>query len=218
LKEFLPDFDAVTLLKLAYKLREGRAIQFIQLKKMHEEMPAKLENLAFQNNPQLREKIIHLRKLAGDENFYLGFSFVNKHETREVSIRPWFLISIPDKNVIIVCVTAEGKEAPFHFFRIIMEQGDPKEKIGSKILEIEQSMLLFRFDFAPISKDRRELQKTKYRTAIKKLSFLRLLRKSYLGKTSALEMAQFKEESDRFFNKATIGQNLQVNKTPGLSP
>lgn len=213
LKEFLPDFDPMTLLKVANKLKSCRAVQFSTLKKMHDDLPAKLENLAFGSNAVMGDKVKILRKIVGDENFYLGFGFVNKMETREIIVKPWFTVAIPEQNVIALGFCSGPQDLAIYFFRIIMEQGDPKIKVASKIMEINQFMSLFKLDMTAMLKDRRELKKTKYRTAVKKLTFLRLLKKSYMGKNSAPTADQFKNDLEKIFAK---GKELPVARTGGV--
>ena len=74
------------------------------------------------------------------------------------------------------------KDTVVHFLRIIMQQGQPEEKLAAKIMEIDQTLFVFRFDISLLYKDKRELKKSRYKTAFKKLSFFRLLRKSYVGR------------------------------------
>lgn len=207
LQEVLPGFDASTLLKLAYKIRDGKAIQFSSLKKIHDEIPSKLMDLAVQSNKEAEEKIKLLRSLCGDENFYLGFSFQTR-DKREITVRAIILAAMPEKNTIAVGVTSNlpGADRNFHFFRIVMQQGDAREKLAAKILELNQSLLIFKFDLIPLYKDRRELNKTRYRTAIKRLSFLRLIRKSYLGRIGVSELGAFKNEIEKIFSRAMVLQ------------
>ncbi|MBP7058514.1 hypothetical protein KBB06_04215, partial [Candidatus Gracilibacteria bacterium] len=92
----------------------------------------------------------------------------------------------------------------FYFFRIIMQQGDAREKLANKIMELNQCMLLFKFDLTPLYKDRKELNKSRYRTAIKRLSFLRLIRKSYLGRVANVDSSTFKNELEKVFKRALV--------------
>jgi hypothetical protein len=199
LKEVLPDFDAATLLKLAYKLKGGRALPYVTLKKIHEDMPARLLDLAFKNNPVALEKVQHLRKMGTDENFYLGFSFSQNLATREVMTRSWFIYGLPEKNTVAFGMTASPNDTAVYFFRIVMQQGEAKEKLPAKVLEIDQSLVLFRFDLTPVYKDRRELRKSRYKTAVKKLAFLRLLRKSLLMRQINSDIKTFEESLERIF-------------------
>lgn len=194
LNEQMPEFDAVTLLKLAKILKEGRFVKFSALKKIHEEMPAKVEELAFSGNPAMADKVRALRRKAGDDNFFISFAFSKQHESGDITVKSRFIYTLPDENLIALGQTSDPNDNAIHFFRIIMEQGDANEKVAAKILEIEQSLLIFRFDLSPIYKDRNELKKTRYRTAAKRLSFLRLLRKSYLIRNFAADAAQFEKD------------------------
>lgn len=85
-----------------------------------------------------------------------------------------------------------------------MQHGNANEKVGAKILEIEQSLLIFRFDLSPIYKNRAEVRKTKFSTATKRLSFLRLLRKSYLTNNDASSLKDFEKELVNIIKMAKI--------------
>lgn len=208
LVEYLPAFDAGTLLKLANKVKNGRSIPFSSLKKIHEEMPEKLLELGLQNNDALREKIFYLKNLSGEENFQLGFAFFRKPENKDVILKSWFLFALPEKNTLIMALTGSEKSY-FYFFRIVMHEGLPNEKMMAKIFEINQAMILFKFDLSPVIKGIRDLKKTRFRTAARKLSFLRLLRKSYLGMCIDEDLKKFRERAEIFF------QHAQKIESPG---
>jgi hypothetical protein len=202
LKEAIPGTDEATLLKLAYKLKGGRALPFNSLKKMHEELPAKLTELAFANNPSMREKAAFLRKAGGDENFYLGFAFATRMDNHDLVVKPWFICAVPQKNTVALALTGNPQDSSVYFFRIIMQQGDAKEKLPAKIMEIDQTMVIFKTDLAPVYKDRRELRKSRYKTALKKAAFLRLLRKSLIARASGTDMDKFKSDLEKVEEKA----------------
>lgn len=206
LTEVLPGLDAQSLLKLAYKVKEGRFVVPKSLKRTNEELPGRLEELLCEKNPDVAAKMAALRKIGGEDNFYAGISVGKAHDGGELFARTWFLQAMPEKNIIAVGRTSSPNDTAVHFFRIIMQQGDPQERLGAKLLEIEQSLLLFRYDFSVVYKDRRELRKSRYRTALKKISFLRLLRKSYLGSSVATDKKELEADVKRFAEKAVIGQ------------
>ncbi|MBU0667803.1 hypothetical protein KJ951_03360 [Patescibacteria group bacterium] len=210
LTEFLPGFDATTLLKLVFLVKEGRLIPFKALKKIHEEMPERVGELLFGANPAMKEKALLLRRMGGDENFYISISFGKSRETGDIFLRTWFLQALPDKNLVATGRTSGADDNVIHFFRIIMHQGDPLEKLEAKILEIDQSMLVFRYDFSVVYKDRRELRKSKFKVALRKLSFLRLLRKSYIGYSCATDIDRFKEDLENIFIKAAAPSETVV--------
>ncbi len=205
LNERMPEFDAVTLLKLAKLLKEGRFVRFNALKKIHEDMPAKVEEIAFADNPAMEEKVRALRRKAGDDNLFISFVFSKNHDSGDIDVKSRFIYTLPDDNLIALGQTSDPKDNVIHFFRIIMQQGDAHEKVAAKILEIEQSLLIFRFDLSPIYKNKAELKKTKFRTATKRLSFLRLLRKSYLLRNFAGDGKQFEKDLQNIIRLAKSG-------------
>jgi hypothetical protein len=202
LKEVLPGLDEATLLKLAYKLKGGRALPYNSLKKIHEEVPLRLTELAFGKNQLMQEKAAILRREGGDENFYLGFSFTSRMDNHETVVKPWFICAVPEKNILALAFTGNPMENQVYFFRIVMQQGDAKEKLPAKILEIDQTMVIFKGDLAALYKDRRELRKSRYKTALKKLAFFRLLRKSLLIRNSGVDKHRFKSDLDKIYEKA----------------
>lgn len=205
--EIMPDFDPATLLKLAYKIKNGRLMHYPVLKKIHEDMPVKILQMLVSGKNS--EKLLFLKKMAGDENFYLSF-VTHKNDQRDISVKPWFLFALPDKNLLLLGVLDSKGELVLHSFRIIMLQGDAKEKLAAKLMEVEQTMVLFKMDLTAVYKDRKDLKKTRYRTAIKKLSFLRLLRKSYLGSTTENDLDKLKDVLMKIESKALCFE--QVNK------
>ena len=215
LQELFPGFSAETLLKLAFKIRGGKAVRLSEVKKIHDTMPTKLLELALKDNPSQDDKIKLIRSFCGDDNFYLGFSFSMSADKRDVLTKAWFLAAMPDKNTIAIGMTSNPKENAVHFFRIIMQQGDAKEKTQSKILEINQSMVIFKYDIAPLIKDRRELLKSKYKTAVKRLSFLRLIRKSYICSLNFIDLQKFLNDLEITYKKALILQPLIPKEKSG---
>ncbi len=206
LKEFLPDLDAATLLKLAYKLKNGRALPFNALKKIDDGMPARLMDLAFPPGSPFIDKCSTLKGKDNDDNFYLGFSFTNNINTHEQVLKSWFIRIVPEKNIAAVAVTSSPGDNSVYFFRIIMQKGEAKEKMPEKLSEIENLMILFKGDFSAITRDRKDLRKSRYKTALKKLSFFRLLRKSFIGKITATDAKKFEEDLNTIYTKAQTFQ------------
>jgi len=202
LQEALPQFDANTLLKLAYKIKGGRAVSYPALKKIDETLPSVMLDLVFGQNKDMLEKALELKKESGDENFYLSMNFSGRHDSREQIFKSWFVCALPARNVIALAVASDNTDKSVYYFRIIMQHGDAKEKIASKLLEIDQMMILFKADLGTAYKDKRELRKSRYKTALKKLSFFRLLRKSFLVRNSAADISQFKSDLQKISDKA----------------
>jgi len=202
LNQVLPGFSLQALLKLAYQIRSGRCVPVQSLKKIDATLPERVFDLALKDNPLLQEKIQFLRSLDKDEQFDVGFCFENVDGGRDVKVKAWFLCALPSKNTFVLGISTNEKDLQTYFFRIVMEQGTPKERMAGKILEINQCMVLFDYDLSPLFKDKNELKKSKYRVAVLKLAFLRLLRRSFLGKSQAAVLEAFKGDAERFFAQA----------------
>jgi hypothetical protein len=201
LGHFFPELDAQTLIKLAYKVKEGRFVTMKEFKKIDKELPEKVLSALYGENEDMKSKIEMLKALGGEDNFLISLSFGKDRESGDLFLRTWFLQGLPTQNLVCIARTSGANDNIIHFFKIIMQSGDPVEKLPAKILEIEQSLVLFKFDFSPVYKDRKELRKSKYRTVLKKLSFLRLLRKSYLGYNKQ-NFDTFKTDLEDYFDRA----------------
>jgi len=210
LQEALPEFDAATLLKLAYKLKGGRALQYSTLKKMHDDMPARLYQLAFSAHPEMKERADYLRSQSGDENFFLGFSFYTKPETKDVTMRSWFMAGNLEKNVAAFGMMHKPNDILVHLFRITSNPPILREKLLEKILELDQMLLVFRFDLSPLMKDIKELRKSRYKTAVKKLPFFRNLRLSFLWRVMQPTMELFKSQLERVYEKNGAGRTVSA--------
>lgn len=200
----LPGFSLQTLLKLAYAVRNGRAVSVNALKKIDAGLPAKVLELAFRNNPELEKKVQFIRSLDKEEKLFVGFCLQDDAEKRDVIVRAWFLVALPSMNTIALGISNNAQDNRVFFFRIVMEQGIPIDKLEGKVLEINQCMVLFDYDLSPLLKDKNELRKTKYRVAILRMAFLRLFRRSMLGFSQAIDLEKFKTDSNRYFAMASV--------------
>ncbi|MBD3270769.1 hypothetical protein GF376_04540 [Candidatus Peregrinibacteria bacterium] len=197
-------FPIQTLLKLAYMIRNGRCVSLQSLKKLDPSLAQKILEVSFEGNNELEQKIQFLRSMDDENELYLGMTFENNGSAYDVNIKAWYLCALPNLNTIVIGKSNNPDENKSFFFRIVMEQGDPKEKLPGKVLEVNQCMVLFDYDLSPIHKDKNELRKSKYRVALLRLAFLRLFRRSFLGYTDATNMETFKNKADRFFTQAKV--------------
>jgi hypothetical protein len=216
--EALPGFDAKTILKIVQKAKEGRFIKFSSLKKIHEDLPLKIDETIYGENSKIKKIGLYLKSLAGDDNFYFSLAFSRKSEKDDLHKHCWLLAALPEKNLIILENISNPAKNDCYCFKIIMQQGIAQEKMASKILEIEQSMMLFHFDMDAIYKDRKELRKSKYRNAIKKLSFVRLLRKSFITKFTDSDPEKFKKELDSVERKGLEMDGLNKQPSAVIKP
>ncbi len=213
-QEVLPSFDPVTLLKLMQRIKNGRLMPWMQVKKIHEDLPEQLETIVFQQNETTSKTIAMLRKKFGEENFYVSMVLYQKPENRELVVKPWILFAIPQKNILLLTFPTEKSPQTFFAFRIIMQQGQPIDKLKAKILEIEESLHIFRFDISPLIKDKQELRRTRYRLAIRRLVFVRMLRKSYLGKVAIDSFDQMEPCIKSFSEKAVVQYTVPAPPVP----
>ncbi len=204
LNSVLPGFSLPVLLKLAYAIKDGKAVEIPALKKLDAALPARVMELAFAGNPDLEKKIQFVRSLDKEEKFFVGFSLVNDQEARDVKVRAWFLCALPTLNTIVMGLSNNPADRRIFFFRIVMEQGLAIDRMEGKVLEINQCMVMFDYDLSPLLKNKDELRKTKYRVAILRMAFLRLFRKSLIGFSQAADQEKFKDDANRFFTLARM--------------
>ncbi len=202
LNQIFTGFSVATLLKLAYAVKDGKAVEIAALKKIDAALPQKVMELALAGNDDLYKKIQFLRSLDKEEKLLLGFTMEEDKSAREVRMKSWFLCALPSLNVIAMGVANSPNDRRVFFFRIVMEQGDPTDKLEAKLLEINQCMVMFGYDLGPLLKDKNELRKTKYRVAILRMAFLRLFRKSLLGYSQASDLEKFKDDTNRYLTLA----------------
>lgn len=202
LNEALPGFSLQVLLKLAYAIKSGKAVEISSLKKMDASLPQRVMELALGNNPDLLQKIQFLRGLDKEEKFYLGLSFANSTSSREIVVKAWFLCALPSLNMMVMGISNAPADQRVFFLRIVLESGIPSDRLESKVLEINQCMVLFNFDLTPLLKDKNALRKTRYRVAVLRMAFLRLFRRSMLGISQAAGLDKFKDDANRFLTLA----------------
>ena len=214
-REILPEIPATDLLKLTYIIRDGKAVSLSAVKKINDDLPSKLEKLAFAGNPVMDEKVKVLRNLADDDrNFSIGFSFYMKPDKREVAAKSWFCLAMPAKNIVAIGMTSNPADTTVCFFRIMIEEGDSEEKLAEMLNGINQSMYLLKYDLSAFYRDKRELQKGKFRTAFRRLAYLRMLHTSYLGRHYGPDMEHFKKELNVVFKRASLMMRQVSNQPP----
>lgn len=192
LKVAFMEFHAATLLKLAYQTKGGKAVSFKEIKKMDSDLAAAVENFIF-DDETFKEKILTLRAMVNDENLYFGIA---KDSTVKNGFIRWVMFVIPEKNVVAFSILPrwESDEHECFFYKIIMEKGNAADKAEDKIREVNQALVNLQFVKDPCYKDKRDLRHSPYQYAIRKLPYLRILRKSFMGKVSGPEAKQWNIE------------------------
>jgi hypothetical protein len=210
LKKAFQEFHAGTLLKLAYKMKNGKAVSFKEIKKIDKELAVKVEEFIFENS-NLKELA---KNLIPSDDTYLHFG-IARDETVKGSFIRWMLCIMPEKNLVAFSILprwVEGgnkgsdmtKPCDLYFYKIIMEQGVPSDKYEDKIREINQALVVLNFAKDPCYKDKRELKHSPYQYAIRKLPYLRILRKSFVGKVSATNPQDFQRQVDDVLMRAKL--------------
>ncbi len=195
LKESFMEFHAGTLLKLAYAMKGGKAVSLRDIKKMDKDLAVAVENFVF-SDEEFNEKISVLHSYVDDYNLHFGLA---KDNTVKGGVISWVLFTIPEKNVVAFSILPRW-ETDVHecfFYKIIVEKGSPAQKVQDKILEINQALVNLRFAKDPCYKDKRDLRHSPYQYAIRKLPYLRILRKSFIGKVSGDDPKKWKLEIEK---------------------
>jgi len=202
LKVAFPYFNAATLLKLAYRMKGGKAMNLHDIKKIDKELAESVENFMYEKDENFKNKIDILRENIDDYDIYYGIA---KDETVENGFIRWVMIAMIEKNVVAFSILPrweQGKENDenskylneTYFFKIIMERGNPADKVADKIREIDQSLVTMKFTKDPCYMDKRDLKHSPYQYAIRKMPFLRILRKSYVGKAAHKNIKEWEKQ------------------------
>lgn len=210
LKVAFPNFHAATLLKLAYKMKGGKAVSKKDVEKIDADLAKDLDAFIFEDEA-LVEKMKMLVNLTNEYERFYGLA---ADKTVDGGFIKWVMFTIPSKNVVAFSILPRWKEGgddeektqphDTYFFRIIMEKGNPADKVEDKIREVDQALVVLDFAKDPTYKDKRELRHSPYQYAIRKLPFLRILRKSYVGKVSARDLKEWQKQVEGVFKNAEL--------------
>jgi len=214
LKEIFPYHHVATLLKLGYKMKGGKAVSRNDISKMDSELAKSVDEFIFEDET-IKEKLDDLSGLTDDYGVYYGIA---KDSAVEGSFIKWVMFTIPSKNVVAFTILPRWKQGgasedagnkeqsmcDTYFYKVIMEKGNPADKVEDKVHEINKALVILRFAKDPCYKDKRELKHSPYQYAIRKMPFLRILRKSYVGKANAPELKDWKEQVEKIFERASL--------------
>ncbi len=204
-KEILLEFDSATLIKFAYEMKRGKAVNAKKLKKIDEKLYETVKELVLHDD-LAKKHFEYFSSMADEDHIYFGISpEPPRHQPKEKKYEysTWYFMGIPGKNLVVAEITTGGYRGAY-LFKIIMEKGDPREKITEKLLEVNQALLKLKFVTTPFYKDKRELRRSVYRFALRKLPYLRLLRRSYLGRLTPFNEVSWDKRMGDIFQKATI--------------
>ncbi len=210
LRECFGYFDLGTLLKLAYIIKGGKSASKKEILKIDKELYQAVEDFIF-DNPDFKEKMNFLMAKADENNIRFGIA---KDFTQTQGFIRWIMIAIPENNIVVFSIlprwenssnnALEKRKDESFFYKIIMEKGDVVEKTKDKIREIEEALINLNFSKDPLYKDKRDLKYSPFQYAIRKMPFLRILRKSFVGLASAEDSNKWIEESSEILEKSKI--------------
>jgi len=209
LKKAFPEFHATTLLKLGYKMKGGKAVSLKDLQKIDKDLAITVDKFIFEDEKFI-ENVKPLRELATEHEIFYGIA---KDDAVKDSFIRWVMFAVPSKNIVAFSILPRWKEGwakdqhqqyEMYFFKIIMEQGNPAEKTEDKVREVDEALVTLNFVKDPCYKDKRDLRHSPYQYAIRKLPFLRILRKSYVGKISISDKNEWKTQLDEIFKNALL--------------
>ncbi|OGJ43131.1 hypothetical protein A3B60_04120 [Candidatus Peregrinibacteria bacterium RIFCSPLOWO2_01_FULL_39_12] len=213
LKEVFMEFHSAVLLKLAYKMKGGKAVSLKEIQKIDKDLASAVENFIFKDDNVLKEKMSVLKKITDENNVFYGIA---KDDTVKNSYIRWLMYSIVDKNIVAFCILprwiSEGQKDSSpqnvkyetYFYKIIMEQGTPALKVEDKLREINQALVNLHFVKDPCYKDKRELKHSPYQYAIRKLPYLRILRKSFIGQANAADAKEWQKQAEEILKCSSL--------------
>ncbi|MBI4235555.1 hypothetical protein HY604_04630, partial [Candidatus Peregrinibacteria bacterium] len=214
LKQAFAHFHAATLLKLAYKMKGGKAVSYKEIAKIDKDLAVEIEQFVF-SDEVFKEKVGFLREMIDEYNIYFGIA---EDSAVKGSFVRWVMFCLPEKNIVAFSIlprwqqggeTANGNlnvalKHEMLFFKIIMEQGRPAEKVEDKVREIDHALVILNFVKDPCYKDKRELKHSPYQYAIRKMPFLRILRKSFVGKIAAADVNEWKKQANDILSRSVV--------------
>ncbi|MCD6109864.1 hypothetical protein J7J83_03855 [bacterium] len=204
-KTILLEFDSSVLIKFAYEMKRGKGVSVKKLKKIDEKLLDSVKDIVLHDDLSKRH-FEYFSKMADLDEVYFGISpEPPKHQPKgqEHPYSTWYFMGMPDKNLVVAEITTGGYKGAY-LFKIIMEKGNPQEKIGEKLLEINQALLKLKFVTTPFYKDKRELRRSIYRFALRKLPYLRLLRRSYVGRLTPFNEVDWDKRMNDIMEKAKL--------------
>lgn len=205
LKDILLEYDSATLIKLGYEMKRGKAVNLKKIKKINEGLVDDMKNIVLHDD-LAKKHFEYFEKISDPEHIYLGISpEPPKHQPKDsdTPFSTWFFMGMPEKNLVVAEITNGGYRGAY-FFKIIMEKGEPIDKIEEKLLEINQALLKMKFVTTAFYKDKRELRRSIYRFALRKLPYLRLLRRSYVGRLTPFNEIDWEKRIKDINSKAEL--------------
>lgn len=200
------DTDKEKLVKLAHLMRRGKAVRLKDIAKIDRDLADKVMHCVFKDD-MFAKTIQPVRSRADEEHTFIGLSVA---DGKKEIYRFMVVLAIPADNLMACTLGSYEKDIrkvqDTYFFRIIMEQGVAEDYVVAKVSELNQACLMLNFVPDPLYKDRRELKNSIYKFAIRKLSFLRMLRGSFLARCPSILPDLFSRNLERVLQKSKVAQ------------
>jgi len=202
LKEFLPNFDLLTIKKISELLKDGRAVSKNKLDEISSQIWLNLEQKL--NKVGILESYQYLKTLSTIDNFFIGIKRDLMGDMTGEYL--WLLIPISSKSghkflVMETGSTIEGGGKATYLLKMMKN-----ENIDDLIKKFNHCMLAINFRREPIYIKDEELEKPeylKYKIAITKIPELKLLRQLFIGRVFHTSLEDWKED----FNSLINGNN-----------
>ena len=212
LREAFPQFNAADLLQLAYKMKGGKGVSLKDIQKMDKELAEAVEEFIYQDS-ELKEKVAVLRDLADEYNTFYGIA---EDTTVKGGFVKWMMVAIPEQNAVAFTILPRWNEGGAdngfynntYFYKIIIEKGMPADKVEDKVQEIDQALVNLNFIKDPCYKEKRELKYSPYLYAIRKLPYLRILRKSYVGRIGSKDIGEWQKQALAMLKKCQLTDRI----------
>lgn len=185
LREAFPHFNAGTLLQLAYMMKGGKLVSLYDIKDIDQSLYEEVWQFMM-SNEDFKEKAEFLIEGVADDRVLIA---IGRDEKSVDGFVKMLVVAKPESNTTVMMMSPrfENEVSEAYFYKVIMEKGDASDKLDSKYAEINGAMISLDFAKDPCYRDKRDLKHSPYLYAIRKMPFLRILRKSYVGRARDIE-------------------------------
>lgn len=200
---FFFNVDSNLLIKLANAMKRGKAVSLKDLQKIDKDLAKTIEDSVFKDEAFLKT-VEPLQRHVDPQHLFIGLHMLDgKKEIYWFSV----IFAVPSEDMLTCTIGSYEKDLrkvqDTYFFKLDRESGDIEQEIIRKVFELNQALTLLHFVPDPFYKDKRELRKSLYKLAIRKLPFLRNLRRHFLGRCPSILPEIFQRNFAKFREAAT---------------
>ena len=106
-KDILLEFDSATLIKVAYEMKRGKAVNLNKLKKIDEKVLENIKGIVIHDDLS-KKHFDYFSKISDPDSVYFGISpEPPKHQPQgqEFEFSTWYFMGIPEKNIVVAEIT-----------------------------------------------------------------------------------------------------------------